>query len=748
MTTIIKNPGIKLSLIAVLMLLANFTFSATDIFKEYSKKTITLDIAKRYPKDLNFDYEAIIKKMGDELEGNTDKVFNKVVDGPLHLFPVGPLDLWAIALPGTKFLIVYHLEPGGLAERAGVQRFDEIHGFNGQLFKKETGKGYEAGEYGPVKSLGDALDTALLKGGIQLMLNRKVFSKRKPNLPPKIQKKKVVIKLKKIGKLGPIYPAKCRKSELFTKELTKLAIEELEGRHHKTNILIGLALLASGDPKYLPILEELAQKTIPKLDQAQWPQANYLAEGNIGSSWEHGFAIVFLVEYFFATGDQRVYAALQRMIYNVPDKHQNAFGGFGHGGGNGSYYTITFGPQGGMNLLGLGLAKKIGMKVDPIAFERYYNMVTGKVFRMFNGDNSKLNFDANGYYTVGYSHTLSRARTSPRIGESAFNTATSLLAFSNIPQIGYSKEIAGRLRATIAPFPQLFTFIHASPGLGHYWAILAMASTDPSGQNLRRLLDYRRYWLTYSRFNDGTWSYVYPKYSRYSLPAGGGWGGDGYLNMDKIHIAQCLLMMNIGKKKLLMQGNMKRNWLKPAISSKETITFMRKYDNYFAQASLNKFTIEYGKAIKVRSSRSSDDSLFALVPLHNKVERLYHNYAKTSSGKKIKSLLYKLKGHIGKGDKKRAAYRLKQFEYAYKNSFAVDGHERAKRAGFSKLQANITSYLEKEYSKYKLPQGSEKIYRSLRGMKSNDESYESEGGDGEDEEKVDKKKKKKKKRKK
>jgi hypothetical protein len=118
-----------------------------------------------------------------------------------------------------------------------------------------------------------------------------------------------------------------------------------------------LALLASGDPAYLPALKEYAHKLGP-------PQMNLvLKEGMYAWSWS--YANLFLTEYYLATKDTYVLPAIREVTGKIAIG-QGAVGTYGHGfrvpGNNG-----TLGGYGAINQAGLicwmsmALAQKCGV---------------------------------------------------------------------------------------------------------------------------------------------------------------------------------------------------------------------------------------------------------------------------------------------------------------------------------------------------------------------------------------------------
>jgi len=71
-------------------------------------------------------------------------------------------------------------------------------------------------------------------------------------------------------------------------------------RHSITRSLNALALLASGEKKYLPLIEK----------EAKW--AAQLTDNNL-KSWSYAYAMIFLSEYIIATKDQTYLTGLKRL---------------------------------------------------------------------------------------------------------------------------------------------------------------------------------------------------------------------------------------------------------------------------------------------------------------------------------------------------------------------------------------------------------------------------------------------------
>lgn len=219
----------------------------------------------------------------------------------------------------------------------------------------------------PRQELGKALTAAEAKDG-KLALTRWRAGKAE----------EVMVSLPVLGSYSPTAPYDCEKS----KRILELGCEALAKRvadpNYKENAisrsLNALALLASGDPKYLPIIKK----------EAEWAAA--YAEGGY-RSWWYGYVTLFLGEYVLATGDQSVVPGLRRMALEVA-KGQSAVGSWGHG------YALPDGRLGGYGMMnspgipltiGLVLAREAGVN-DPevaTAIKR-----SGNLLRFFVGKGS------------------------------------------------------------------------------------------------------------------------------------------------------------------------------------------------------------------------------------------------------------------------------------------------------------------------------------------------------------------------
>ena len=187
----------------------------------------------------------------------------------------------------------------------------------------------------------------------------------------------VVVKLPVLGSYSDTAPYDCPKSKLILEQGCKDLAKRMAKPSYAKELdpiprsLNALALLASGDQSYLPLIKK----------ESEWA-ANYKTEGM--ATWYYGYVMMFLSEYKIATGDDSVMPGLTRLALEAAHG-QSAVGSWGHG------FARPDGRLGGygmMNSPGLPLtislvmAREAGVK-DPaldLAIER-----SAKLLRVYIG---------------------------------------------------------------------------------------------------------------------------------------------------------------------------------------------------------------------------------------------------------------------------------------------------------------------------------------------------------------------------
>ena len=131
----------------------------------------------------------------------------------------------------------------------------------------------------------------------------------------------IVVKLPVLGSYSATAPYNCAKSKCILEQgckalATRVAAPGYGRQDPITRSLNALALLASGDPAYLPLVKK----------EAEWA-ANFSADAM--QTWYYGYVMIWLSEYVMATGDESVMPGLRRLALDAA-KSQSAVGSWGH----------------------------------------------------------------------------------------------------------------------------------------------------------------------------------------------------------------------------------------------------------------------------------------------------------------------------------------------------------------------------------------------------------------------------------
>lgn len=126
----------------------------------------------------------------------------------------------------------------------------------------------------------------------------------------------ITLQLQVMGTYSHTAPYDCPKSaKIFEQGCEAIAKRGLKGVSIPNN-LNALALLASGEEKYRPMLAAYAQEA-----------SNYSTESM--ATWHYGYTGMFLAEYIIATGDTSVMPGLERIVGEAV-RGQSAVGTWGH----------------------------------------------------------------------------------------------------------------------------------------------------------------------------------------------------------------------------------------------------------------------------------------------------------------------------------------------------------------------------------------------------------------------------------
>ena len=179
------------------------------------------------------------------------------------------------------------------------------------------------------------------------------------------QAKDLALKLSVMGAYSETAPWNCEKS----KRILEGAIKVLEKETMESNwagSIQGLALLATGQSEYLPKLRDFA------LDLAKEnldPDKNPVGP-NWGDTWNMGYRLLFVCEYYMVTRDQEVLPWIEKSALKLA-RGQSMYGTFGHGFAalsKDGKFNGSVPPYGPVNMAGLPanlaivLANKCGVK--------------------------------------------------------------------------------------------------------------------------------------------------------------------------------------------------------------------------------------------------------------------------------------------------------------------------------------------------------------------------------------------------
>ena len=126
----------------------------------------------------------------------------------------------------------------------------------------------------------------------------------------------VTLQLKVMGAYGPLVPMGCPKSREILDNACEYIAKKGIGRGIP-GCVNALGLLASGDEKYLPMVQEFAREL--KVEDARHM-----------SSWNMSYMNIFLSEYYLVTGDKAVLPGIREMALHLAEG-QSQVGTWGHG---------------------------------------------------------------------------------------------------------------------------------------------------------------------------------------------------------------------------------------------------------------------------------------------------------------------------------------------------------------------------------------------------------------------------------
>jgi hypothetical protein len=244
--------------------------------------------------------------------------------------PAGAKHDWNLGATGARGWMFCDKMVTSDARQVAITKVDKGSPADGLLAVGDVllGVGGKAFSYDPRTELGQALSAAESDaGGGKLALTRW----------RKGQTEEVAVKLPVLGNYSATAPYACPKSKRILGQGCKALAAQMEQpgyakRHDPIpRSLNALALLASGDPAYLPLVKH----------EAEWA-AGYTSHSM--QTWHYGYVMMLLSEYVLATGDPSVMPGLRRLALEAA-KGQSAVGSWGHG------FAIPDGRLGGYGMM-------------------------------------------------------------------------------------------------------------------------------------------------------------------------------------------------------------------------------------------------------------------------------------------------------------------------------------------------------------------------------------------------------------
>jgi len=417
------------------------------------------------------------------------------VDGWYYNLGITGMRVQLIAEAPRQLLVKHVFEGTPAAKKVRVG--DRIAGAGGRPFTTEHRNGYGMelfGPHGPILEFAQALEQSQgAQGQGRLALN----------LLRDDQEVEVELEVgRRYGTYAEGFPADCRKSERVLAELCDylVAHQGEDGSWGSTpqDTFAPLALLATGERKYLPSVEKNARmhgRTTQVVDEGDLP------------NWRYTAAAIVLSEYYLATGEkwvrpelEEIYAFLiagqymdlsqvsEKVKQSHPDAYppdaQDAHGGWGHKPGFEGYGPICMLTAQGA--LALALMSRCGVEVDRERHDAAYSFL-------------ERGTGPNGY--VWYEDHVAGPEDWADMGRTG--AAGIANALSPYGEARYKEQGLAHARV-IGTHPESFPDTHGSPIMGMGYAALG-ANVDP--RCFQSLMAANKWWFVLSQCPDGSFYY-------------------------------------------------------------------------------------------------------------------------------------------------------------------------------------------------------------------------------------------------
>ncbi len=430
----------------------------------------------------------------DRADGGPDAV----VPGWFYNLGITGLRVELLADQPTVLAVRYVFEAS--PAHGKVEVGDWIVGAGGRLFVTPHRNGYGMDKFG---AAGPVLDFAVALEACQGKNKKTNRGKLRLDLVRDEKKLDVILDVgTKYGQYAKGFPKSCAKSDLIYSELL-----EYLARHQQEDGSWGspphdtfapLALLASGDARYLPLVEKNVRMhaRTTKAKDSSWL-----------INWRYMAAAIVMSEYYLATGEDWLLPELQEVYdflissqfidasqvapktkedrpEDLPKDALDSHGGWGHNPGFEGYGPISM--LTGQGALAFSLLSHCGIAVDRERHDFAYHFLdrgTGP----------------NGY--VWYEDQVAGARDWADMGRTGAAGVANFL--SPYADEKYAKRARDHAKL-IGEHPESFPDTHGSPVMGMGYAALA-AAVEPAA--FRRLMDLNRWWFILAQCSDGSFYY-------------------------------------------------------------------------------------------------------------------------------------------------------------------------------------------------------------------------------------------------
>ena len=415
-----------------------------------------------------------------------------------------------------KHLLVKHVFEDTPAYRR-VRPGDLIVGVNGEPFRTEHKNGYgmdKFGPDGPILEFARALEASQgAKGKGRLTLN--LLRDGKPA--------RAALPIgTKYGTFSRTFPGDCPKTKRILGELYRYLAEHQQEDGSwgspPLDLFAPLALLASEDPRYLPLVAKnvrMHARTTQAEDESWLINWRYMAAAIVMSeyylltkkSWvprELDEVYRFLLSSQYTDMSQINPKTREERPQDLPKSKMGAHGGWGHNPGFEGYGPISMLTAQGA--LALALMKHCGIDVDRKRHDMAYDFLTRGT-------------GLNGY--LWYEDKVAGDKDWADMGRTG---AAGVANFLSPYQDGKYRARALKHALVIGEHPESFPDTHGSPVMGMGFAA---AAASVHAESFRRLMDANKWWFVLAQCADGSF-YYQPNRDN------AGYGGDSRLSATAV----------------------------------------------------------------------------------------------------------------------------------------------------------------------------------------------------------------------